>query len=126
MDCHDPAAIGQPSQWKTAHLLRRSARENPLVCCLSFALSSLPLSHATTPPDTTHGLLATSSLSFFLSLLSSPFLSFFLFLLSSPSPVLRFYFSFFLFLILSLIFCLTASLQLYSSASTGRGASFNF
>ena len=52
--------------------------KHPLVCCLFFALSSLPLSHATTPPDTTHGLLATSSFSFFLSLLSSPFLSFFL------------------------------------------------
>jgi hypothetical protein len=104
----DPVATGQPSQWTTVHLLRQSAQENPLVCCLSFALSSLPLSHATTPLDTTHGLLATSSLSFFLSLLSSLF-SLFLSLSSffSSSPVLPF--------ILSLLFsdylqlkCLTA------------------
>jgi hypothetical protein len=92
MDCRDPTATGQPSQWKTAHLLRRSARENPLVCCLSFALSSLPLSHAATPPDATHWLTdhwPHRPLALFL--LSSPFFSFF-----SSSPVLPF--------ILSLLF----------------------
>ena len=63
--------------------------EHPLVCCLSqslfcsFMISSLPLSHAVTPPDATHRLLALFlsffffSLDFFLLQFSAaPFLSF--------------------------------------------------
>ena len=89
-----------------------SLPKTPLVCCLfqslfrSFMISSLPLSHTVTPPDTTHGPLATPAtghqLSFFLSFSSlfslSFFLSFFFFFLLQFSGAPFLSFSYFLIL----------------------------
>ena len=91
MDCcawpsrHWPALTveNSASPPRGAHLL--VSPEHPLVCCLSFALSSLPLSHTVTPPDAVTPLtdhwphrppalfLSFSSLFFLLQFSGSPF-----------------------------------------------------
>ena len=116
MDCR-----AWPSRHRPALTVKNSAPplvypEHPLLCCLSqslfhsFMISSLPLSHAVTPPDATHGPLALFLSFFFFSLLLF-FLSFSSFF--SNSPLLPFFLFVFLIFWFSTDYSCTAICFLY-------------
>jgi hypothetical protein len=110
-----PSASPHSGKWRISSVRRTSAGQPETPTDMSslfrsFIFASLPLSHAVTLPNATHGPLATSSLSFFLFLLSSlvlrfstsPFHSFSLLFYDSLQLYSNLFFIFFILLLISL------------------------